>query len=172
MTDHSFEERLTTKLQKRIKGAAYNVARQYNADPDDVEQDIILAILERYVGEPEFLNQTDAYIVNHGAWRARDTLHRQLVQANRCQEDVPLDNDDPNSSTLLDTIPSTPWPEIELGMDIESALAPLNRQNQNIARMLATGHNATEISAKVGISYKTVYNRMRGPIATALSAVA
>ena len=38
------EQKLSqTKLARKITGAAHNVARQWNADPDDIEQEMVLA---------------------------------------------------------------------------------------------------------------------------------
>jgi len=159
---------LSTSLMARINGAAYNVAYRYNADPEDVKQDIVLAILERYAGEPEFLRQTDAYIVNFGAWRARDTLGRQMRQHNREIEDEPLDD---GNATVRELIAVDDWPEVEMGMVVQQALAGMDVVDRQICHGLAAGYSTREIAPAVGICLKTVYNRMNGTIAEALGAL-
>ena len=162
-------QNLPADLMARIRGAAHNIAFQYHADPDDVEQDIVLAILERYAGEPGFLQQTDAYIVNFGAWRARDMLGRQTRQHNREIEDEPLGDDD--GATVLEMVEVDSWPEVEMGMAIRQALAGMDEQDRQICNGLAGGYSTREIAPAVGVCLKTVYNRMNGPIAEALEAL-
>jgi len=146
-------------LTPRIRGAAHSIARQYNTDPNDVEQEMILAILERYAAEPEFLDQTAAYVVNFGAWRARNALKREAVQDSRCLEDTPL-SDDPDAPTILDFVATTnPWPQVDLRLCIEQAMAGLDETNQQIASGLAAGYTPREIGPAIGVSYRTVYNR-------------
>jgi len=159
---------LSDPLMARIHGAAHNVAFQYHADPDDVKQGIVLAILERYAGEPEFLQQSNAYIVNFGAWRARDTLGRQMRQHNREIEDEPLDD---GNATVLEMVEVDGWPEVEMGMAVQQALAGMDEQDRQICHGLAAGYSTREIAPVVGSCLKTVYNRMHGPIAEALGAL-
>jgi len=164
---------LLERLTPRIRGAAHNVARQYGADPDDVEQEIVLAILERYAENPDFLNQTPAYVVNHGAWRARDALRREAVQSSRCLEDAPV-GDDPDGPTLLDLAAATnPWPEVELRVAVEQVLArALDRQSRRIALSLAMKCEIREIAEALRVAPNTVRNRINGPIAQALACFA
>ena len=157
-------------LLPRIKGAAHNIARQHNADPDDVEQEIVLAILERYAQEPTFLDQTPAYIVNHGVWRARDVLRRQATM--HTNRELPtselFDTDEGAEGDKAPTFAEDPWQEVALSLAIEEALGELSEENQRIARGLAAGYSAREIGPAIGLHWRTVYNRMSGPIATAL----
>ncbi len=154
-------------LLPRIRGAAHNIAPQYGADPDDVEQEIVLAILERYAQEPAFLNNKPAYIVNHGAWRARDVLRRLLGYHETRATDLfdSYEGDEPDKTALF---ADDPWPAVSLGLAIKHALATLSEENRHIARGLAAGYSAREIGPAIGLHWRTVYNRMSGPIATAL----
>ena len=156
-------------LLPRIKGAAHNIARQYNADPDDIEQEIVLAILERYAEAPDFLDHTPAYIVNHGAWRARDVLRRQLAHHELPAADLREEDAEPDKAALF---ADDPWPAVSLGLAIEHALAPLSEQNRRIAHGLAAGYNPRQIGPKVGLSFRTVYTRIQGPLREALAGVA
>jgi len=159
-----------TPLADRIRGAAYNVAREYGADPDDVESEIVLAILEQYAEDSEFLDQTDAYIVNLGAWRARDVLKREcsLYYNRTIDGDAPAADD---GATLLELLPGdASWAEVEFGFAVERALENLDAQDEQIARMYSGGWNASEIADEVGCARRTVYYRMQNSIRYALEA--
>ena len=137
-------------LMPRIRGAAHNIARQRGDNPDDVEQEIILAILERYTVEPEFLDQTAAYIVQHGAWKASGYVR----MSDRIEDhDVYADFGPAVTST-------NPWRGVDLRLDLQQAMAGLSERDQQIATDLAAGYTPREIGPDLGISYRTVYNRM------------
>jgi len=156
-------------LADRIRGAAYNVAREYGADPDDVESEIVLAILEQYADDPEFLEQADAYIVNFGAWRARDVLKRECnLYVNRTVDgDAPTADD---GATLLELLSSSDWAEVEFGFAVEQAMETLDDRDAQIARMYAGGWSAEEIGEKVDCARRTVYYRLNHSVRDALEA--
>ena len=144
-------------LSKRIAGAAYNVARQWNADPDDIEQEMVLAILERYASDASFFDQTDAYIVNAGAWAVRDALRRQARQWNNEVEDA----DTVEGTPLLDLAATDdPWGAVVLEMALEQAVEGLDEVDQQIIAGMFEGYSSREIGEMTGISYRTVYNHL------------
>lgn len=148
-------------LMPRIKGAAHNIARQRGTDPDDVEQDIVLAILERYTQEPEFMDQTAAYIVQHGAWKASGYVKK----SDRVEDhDVYADFGPAVTAT-------NPWKQVDLRLDLQQVMAGLSERDQQIAVGLTEGYTPREIGPSLGISYRTVYNvcnRMRETVTMAL----
>jgi DNA-binding NarL/FixJ family response regulator len=148
-----------TDLSPRIKGAAHNIARQRGDNPDDVEQDIILAILERYTQEPEFLDNTAAYIVQYGAWRASG----YVKMSDRIEDHDVYADVGPAVTT------ANPWEQVSLKLAIEQAMAGLSERDQQIAAALSAGYKPHEIGTDLGISRRTVYYQMR-QIAEALSA--
>jgi RNA polymerase sigma factor (sigma-70 family) len=152
------EQKLSqTKLARKITGAAHNVARQWNADPDDIEQEMVLAILERYAADASFFDQTDAYIVNAGAWAVRDALRRQARQWNNEVEDA----DTAGGTPILDLAATEdPWAGVVLGMALESAVAGLDEVDQQIVAGMFEGFSSREIGEMTGISYRTVYNHL------------
>jgi DNA-directed RNA polymerase specialized sigma24 family protein len=158
-------------LTPRIRGAAHNVARRYGADPDDVEQDLALAILEAYAADPDFLAQAPEAVVNYAANRAGWQHRKAALHAARTGlEDRPIGHD-PAAPTLIEAFAGTdPWPGVERCLDVEEALANLDARDRRIAAGLAQGFSAREIAPLVGCSFRTVYNRMGGPIAAALAA--
>jgi DNA-directed RNA polymerase specialized sigma24 family protein len=153
------EQRLSEAgLSKRIAGAAYNVARQYGVDPSDVEQEIVLAILEQYTKDPAFLDQTDAFIVNKGAWMARNTLKRQAVQMwNHEVEDAETEEGTP----LLDlTGEYNPWYAESLELALADAYDELDDTDKGILTGMYEGLNRREIGQAVGLSHTTVNNHI------------
>lgn len=158
-----------TPLADRIRGAAHNIAFEYGADPDDVESEITLAILETYADDPEFLNNTEAYIVNRGAWRARDVLKRECnLYVNRTVDGDASTADD--GATLLELLPGETWAEVEFGFAVEQAMEALDDRDAQIARMYAGGWNASEIGDAVGCARRTVYYRLNHSVRDALEA--
>jgi RNA polymerase sigma factor (sigma-70 family) len=157
-------------LTQRIQGAAFKIARQYNADPQDVAQDITQAILTRYKTEPTFLDQTDAYIVNHGAWRARDTLKRQftLWHNRETSGDAYISGGD-DDATLFDLIAADdPWQATELQIALARALEMLDDDDRAICLGLAEGYKPRELAEQTGIPQATIYYRMKNQIARTL----
>jgi DNA-directed RNA polymerase specialized sigma24 family protein len=158
MTEEARRRLSQESLIDRIKGAAYNVAVQWNADPEDVEQEIVLAILEEYTKDPNFLNQTDAYIVNKGAWMARNVLKRQAVQEwNHEVEDVETETGSP----LLDLVGEhDPWAVIDLDLALNTAYDELGEVDRGIVAGMYEGLNRREIGQKVGLSHTAVNNHI------------
>jgi len=158
-------------LARAITGASYKLARQYGADVDDVQSEVTLAILERYAREPEFLEQSDSYVVSYGAWRARDVLKRECaLYVNRTVEgDAPATDD--GDATVLELQADDVWADVEFSFAVEQALAGLSEDDATIARLYAGGWNAQEIADEVGCSRRTVYNHLDGSIKDALEHV-
>jgi len=157
-------------LTHRIGGAAYNVATQWNVDQGDVEQEMILAILEQYTLDPDFLNQTDAYIVNKAAWAVRDALRRQARQWNNETENYETFTGTPLMDLLADEVNSTDL--MELQATFAKAYDELEETDRAILTSLYEGYTYREIGAMVGgLSQTSVANRIHGPIAEAIGLV-
>ena len=169
-TSNTFEAAvLSPNVSRRIKGAACNIARTFGADPDDVEQEMVLAILERdnRLRKTGFLDQSPAYIVNYGAWRARDFCrHNSMVPSQHEIEDDPLYPD--GAITFLDNLPDDPWETAVTALDFDQALEALDEQTRGIAWGLAAGHTVRGIGEIVGCSRTTVSTR-KPRIAAALT---
>lgn len=159
-------ETVLSKIAPRIKGAAYNIARRYDRldQVDDIAQEITLAILEHYVEDSNFLSQSDSWIVNWGATAARWSILTALGREK---------TDDDEGDGLLERIPAEDaYEDATLALAVEQALAGLDAQDRQIAQMLTVGKTPRDIGPVVGLSWRTVYNRMNGPIAQALGQVA
>ncbi len=162
-------------LAKAIRGAAYNVAIRQSVDVDDVHQDIVLAILEKFAVEPEFLEQTDSYIVYWGVWKAQENLRAMRT---RTERDKPLDpvhfagSSNPYEE-IVAGLADDPWDEVNANLDLPSpdmaawtqeVVAGLDPQNREICKSHMAGKRARQIGPEVGIHWQTVYSRMRGEI--------
>jgi len=145
----------------KLRGTAHNIARRYGADPDDIEQDLVLIILEAYTTDPEFLSQPDQAIINYAAnragWQARKEATRPLTPSYR-------------QALAQEPTTANPWPAVARRLDIEAALATLAPRDRRIATALAQGYTPREIADALSCSFKTVYNR-KPVIAAALAGV-
>jgi len=164
-------------LAKRIRGAARNIATQQSVDYDDVHQDIVLAVLEKFASEPEFLEQADAYIVNWGAWQAKMNL--RAVRA-RTEKDKPLDPGAVHFASpsnpyeeVSTNLANDPWDDVNATLDLPSSdmaawtldvVASLDPQNREICESHMAGKRARQIGPEVGIHWQTVYSRLHGEI--------
>lgn len=158
-------------LAGRINGAAVNVAREYGIDSDDVRSEITLAILEAYADDPDFLaDNTIAYVVSRGVWRARDALKREYnLYYNRTVDgDAPAGDD--GDATILELQTDGDWSEVEFSLAVETALESLDPEDAQIARMYAGGWTASAIADEVGIGRRTVYYRLNHAVKDALEA--
>lgn len=152
------------QLARTIRGAAHNVAFRNGADPDDVEQDMCLAILERFAEEPEFLDQKNAYIVNYGAWKASDALKLERRHNGRNTATYTEERDEDRNSALS----SNPWMAVDerltAGADVTTlvrqVLAELDPTDRAIAEALMQGRKPSRIGPDVGCCKRSVYNKM------------
>ena len=158
-------------LADRIRATAHKLAYRYGAHADDVQSEITLAILERYYEDPDFLtDNTIAYVVSHGAWRARDVLKRECTLFVNRTIDGDAEIGDDGAATLLELLPGEGWDEVEFGLSVELAMDELGAENAQIARMYAAGYSSSEISSEVGVARRTVYYRLNHPVRDALEA--
>lgn len=146
-------ETVVDSLAHRIRGAACNVARSYQYDAvEDIEQEITLAIMERYVDDPDWIDNGPAYVVNYGAWRAQNWLRHQLWGG--IVEDEVLES----GETLLEQAPAPSENPIQT-IWITTALDSLDEQTRQIANAFAAGYTVREIAQRIGVSRQTVCNR-------------
>ena len=144
-------------LSKRIKDTAYNVANRYGADVEDVEQDLILILLEQYLEDPDFLNDSQAalnFAANRVGWQHR----KEMIHAGRIGlEDIEVED----GTMMIDTFYSTnPWAAVEQSLVVEQMMSELDERDQMICEGLTCGYTPREIGPEIGCSYRTVYNRI------------
>lgn len=144
-------------LTPRINAAAARLACQYSHDRDDIVQTMTLAIIEAAQAKPDLLNQTDAYIVNLGAWRARDMIRRETCQARYAGADVP------ETDTGEWALPAhvNPWPDVERRLTLAAIAARLDDDLQAVYDCLGAGLGIGETALHLGIHRSTVNARCK-----------
>jgi len=158
-------------LTRRIRGAAHNIARRYNADQDDVEQDLILEILQAYATDSNFITQPEEQIVNYAANRAGWQARKELDHDRKYHISEPPAHDASLETSLVEFLGAkNPWPQIDLQLAVKQALSTLTPRDRQIAQAVATGYSADEIAEACGCSRRTVYNH-RAAISDALTSV-
>jgi len=144
------------ELQPRIAEAARIAHYRWmtDCDIDDIIQEANDAIITKATTDPDFLNQTDSYIVNMGIWRARDAARRERRHTNRtCDPPPPTDGD--ADDDLLDRF-SESGSDLDLRITIQQTLAGLNETTRRVAIMLAQGYRKVEIAQALGMSPQSV----------------
>jgi len=115
---------------------------------DEIIAEANLAILERAADDPDFLNQSNSYVTNHGLWRAGDA-HRRVL---RYEPDTLLDDED---TGLADTLPA-PEADLDLSVAVREALAKLDDTARTVAIMLTQGYKKAEIARHLGIKKQSI----------------
>jgi len=161
-------------LARKLRGAAHNLAFELGTEPDDMEQEIVLAILERFASDPTFLDNKDAYVVSHGAWKARDAVRMARRRTHADQAWTYDDEDDEDRHAAMAT---DPWAEVDRELSLPPAyvsnpsefvadvIAGLEENDRQIAKETMGGLSPRQIAPSVGLHWRTVYNRLHGPIA-------
>ena len=166
----------SSPLALKLRGAAHNLAFELGTEPDDMEQEIVLAILERFASDSTFLDNTDAYIVSHGVWKARDAVRmaRRRTHADQAWTYDDEDDADRNIGLAVD-----PWAEIDHDLSLPPAyisnprkfvadvITGLEESDRQIAQQTMGGLSPRQIAPSVDLHWRTVYNRLHGPIAHA-----
>jgi DNA-directed RNA polymerase specialized sigma24 family protein len=108
-------------------------------DPQDVLQEMNLAMPERADVDPSFLDEAPGYVSRFAAWRGRDRCKRQCAH-------IAVDLE-VTGSTL-----SEPRPDQDLAIDVGRLLDGLSAAEQWIAQRLGAGYTQTEIARELGYS--------------------
>jgi RNA polymerase sigma factor (sigma-70 family) len=166
------QDPISPSLAQYVKGAAHNIARRRHCPEavEDVEQDLILALLELYAEDPGLFGTLSHKDLIKQAANEVDWQYRRAQEhaARIAIADRPIDRTDPNSPTYIDLAGEDPWPAADLSFAIRQVLATLSPRDQRIAQGLVAGYSAREIAHTVGCTVRNVYSRMRGPLARAL----
>ena len=160
-------------LMPRIDRRAVILSRRHDLDLDDIRSEMLLAILERAHEEPDFLAQTDSYIVQYGEWKALHVAERQHTYERYC----PLFPEDAD-----ELIPQhTPSPEqaiiaAELAEEraarsqaVREVVSNLTGSIRTVAEGLMTGRRRKDIAQDLGVRAQTLshyYRRLAVALAT------
>ncbi len=155
-------EDLTPRLKRK---AQYVSNKSSQMDADDAFQEMVVSILEHAESDPDFIKQTDAYIINQAAW---DTGHvarsyRTYSRYNLPDLEIGRDQDD-CPQTIIDITPDSFDLEADVleMIEMESlavAIRHLTPENSTLVTLLYKGYNNLEIAAEMGISPSAVSQR-------------
>jgi DNA-directed RNA polymerase specialized sigma24 family protein len=148
---------LTQAQRDRIAGlhplirrrAEYTSYRHYQgrAPAEDIFQEANLAICQKALADPTFLEQTDSYVATAGIWAAQDASGRAL----KYEPPTLLDDD----TGLADTI-AAPETDLDLSIAVREALDGLDGTARTVATMLMQGYRKAEIARHVGIERQSI----------------
>ncbi len=150
---------LTPTVCTRISRAA-NALAHSGIEAADFFQIAAVKILEVQSGNPDFQNQTPAYIAQRGIWEARETASAEAVYGQHIVnliEENDQDDEDEAGYTFRDIEAETPGPE-ELAIQeemiraITKALETLPPTVTTVVKMLYLGYGETEIARTLGIT--------------------
>jgi DNA-directed RNA polymerase specialized sigma24 family protein len=157
-------------LQPRLRAAI--VAKCGRQDLDDLLQEANVALLERAAADPEFLLQTDGYVVNWGVWRAQDANCRRYTYegfAPLFPETGEDDDEAVASGAQLAAIPA-PALDPDAAIAVRDALAGVTGKTRAVADGLLAGLRRKDIAEALGITSQSVgwhYSKLRRALAAA-----
>lgn len=148
---------LTQEQRDRIAGlhplirrrAEYTSYRYYQGHipADDIFQEANLAICQKALADPTFLEQTDSYVVTAGIWAAQEAARRALKH----EPPTLLDDDDGPAGTL-----TAPEADLDLSLAVREALDRLDDTARTVAAMLMQGYRKSEIADRLGIRKQSI----------------
>jgi RNA polymerase sigma factor (sigma-70 family) len=121
-----------------------------HVEEDDLFQEAMLKLLERYHAEPEFLSHNDSYISCYAAWMMKNYLNRERNMYVKRVAD--LEND---KGEVLYTYPSShfPRPESEaVRSEVHTIAEQMPEQYQVIYKATLQGYDEQEVADMLGIS--------------------
>lgn len=143
-------------LQEYLSRIAHHIIRAHwqEVDPDDLLQEMTLYVAERAQQDPTFLDQAPGYISRAAAWHARhwcrDTFTR-VHNGRRVSEGVPFETDGVESRPT-DEVYESPEPDNDIAIDVQAALAGLDKVSFQVATLKMQGLKRQDIATALGTS--------------------
>lgn len=173
-------EATATKIQKlaaKLRGVAYKFSRSTGVyvDPEDIYSDLVTAILNQAQVDPEFINQTDAYIIQFAKFQASHICQKAQVYLRFVDElgNVvdPEDEDQAEDlemtaevrEKLLQNIQAVETEVLYNEMVetfVQTATSNLNQSELETVYMLYMGYKPAEIAREANISRAAVSMRI------------
>lgn len=162
------------RIDPTLRRLAYKFQTE-ELDPEDVYQNMVLAIIEKAKKNPSFIavrdgyseTERDHYIINFAAWIAKNHIqksrvYRKYVSSIEASE-AKTESDDAILDFVVDeTEAKRPEKAIEHKESLDSimqAIKALDEPNQMIVLMAFSGHTNKEIAAALHISAPAVSQR-------------
>ena len=141
-------------------------------EPDDLQQEMFIALLEKAQAAPGFAEQKDAYLVRYATWMAKHAAERTWTYSSHVEsQTLSLAGEDEVFDNFSDDN-ADPAYLVEQSEELEemlSRLQDLSPENRTVVKMIYLGYTESEIATELGISRPAVTQRKR-TIARAISA--
>lgn len=125
-------------------------------DREDIQQEMVKAILEQAQKDPDFIHQKDSYLLKLATWKAQAVAARTRVYDNRVTEE-PEEFDIFDASASAD--PADLYEHQETMEELLEAIQKLSPENIQVVKMIYLGYSQKEISEKLNVSPAAVSQR-------------
>ena len=128
-------------------------------EEDDLYQEAMLKLYERFSKEPEFLNSTNSYIYIYAAWMMKNYLNRERNMYVKRVVDLDTKDDEVQHRYLTGHYPR---PESEaVRSEVRSIAEKMPNQYRTIFDATVQGYELQEIADYLGITKSTIKWRKR-----------
>lgn len=142
----------------------FAIARKFDIDPletEDIFHDMIAALLDNAISNPDFVNQQDAYKFQFAKWHASHLLEKSKVYSKYVAvEGASEDGEESAFDLIADATQVDPADLLE-GDLLIAAVKTLSRENQQIVKLLYVGYSKAEIADQMRISRPAVSQRIQ-----------
>lgn len=156
------------RLYPKLQGIARRVAdTAAGYEPEDVYQDMTLALVEREKQEPTFLEQKDAYILSHCSWNGRHKAAAGRVYG-KYNEPENLKYE------LVSDKAAGPEDEAEtreLLAGLKNVIEGLSLKDKKILSLLMIDYSPADIARRLNVSRSAICQRLQRIRKTLASAI-
>jgi RNA polymerase sigma factor (sigma-70 family) len=126
-------------------------------EADDLYQEALLKLYERYVSEPDFLSNNNSYLWCFGVWMMKNAVnHERYVWVNKISE---IEGEDGERPRLTNHFPR---PEnVAIRDEVRAIASEMPEHYQSLYRAIAEGYQMQEIAPMFGVSKWTLTQRKR-----------
>jgi len=138
------------------------IAKRYSGDgtgarADELEADMVYAILERQDKDPEFLSDknNDSYILHFARYIPWQYINKKLV-ANRREVEYEAIEYEAAEDRLLGYDPSYDFQVAEWALDLADGIKTLSKRESQVIALVVQGYETPHIAGMMGVSQPAV----------------
>ena len=163
-TNDLFIERLE-RINSKIKAYAhYFSSFDPIVDEDDLFQEVMVKLLERYHNEPEFLDNNDSYITCYAAWMMKNYVNHERNMYVKHVTDLETEEGEERF-----TLPSGHFPKPEsqaVRSEVHAIAEGMPNQYRVIFDAITQGYGEQEVADILGISKGALHFRKHNMVET------
>ena len=148
--DYNARRTVVTALLPRITSMARHYGRNCGHDPDDLQQEAWLGLLEGLDCVDCSIGSPEQYLLKRARWRILDTIKRERVRRCSALKDGTADDMSPHAFRLL-----------EADALVESFLSTLTKLQRAVFECLLSGLTWREAGSRLGFSSANAAYHMR-----------